>query len=115
MAHEPLIVALATAAGGDADSTAAAWLRDALFPAHRPEVAADDAAAATTLAFFRERSADLARRAVADAGLVPEALLVPAATGPTVRSYCPRCGRQFTVAAGRCEACGVALEAVPSP
>lgn len=106
--HEPLIVALANGEPGGPDSLAAAWFRDALFPARRPSIPADDPLTAAALQWFRDRSAQHARTAIASTGLKPDDLLMPASTPPDVRSYCPRCGRQFTVDAATCLACDLA-------
>lgn len=109
---EPLVVVLATRAGGG-PAAATAWLRDAVFPGDRGPVPPVDAAGAAALRWFRDRSAALARRAVADAGLDPDVLLAPPAAGPDVRSYCPGCGRQFSAEKGDCDACGLASIRVP--
>lgn len=104
--HEPLVVALVTGRPDGDQCVAAAWFRDALFPAHRPSVAPDDSRAVAALAWFRGRSGDFARLAVAAAGLDADGLLVPADMDPEILSFCPRCGRQFTVEVTTCLACG---------
>lgn len=111
---DPLVVVLATGAGGGT-AAATAWLRDVAHPGDRGPLAPDDAAASATLRRFRERSAALARRAVGDAGLDPDALLAPPAAGPDVRSYCPGCGRQFAAAGADCEACGLRAVTLAEP
>lgn len=105
-AFDPLVVVLATGTGGGT-AAATAWLRDAVHPGDRGPVAPRDAAGAAALRWFQDRSATLARQAVRDAGLDPDALLAPPAAGPDVRSYCPGCGRQFSTDAADCEACGL--------
>lgn len=106
--HEPLIVAIATGGPGGPDSLVAAWFRDALFPARRPSIPADDPLTTAALHWFHDRSAQHARTAIKSTGLEPDDLLIPAAAPPDVRSYCPRCGRQFAVDTATCLACGLA-------
>lgn len=109
--HEPLAVALATGARSGAQSAAEAWLRDAVFPAHRPRVSADDAPAAAALAWFRSRCVENARKAATDAGLDAASLLAAPEGGENERSYCPRCLRLFTRPATTCPGCD--LPALP--
>lgn len=105
--YEPLVTACAVRGTNDSTAVVEAWLRDAVHPLRRTAAEPADPVVQATLERYRERTARLARAAVATAGLDADALLAPPAGEPDVTGYCPRCCRGFTGPATRCTDCGL--------
>ena len=111
--YEPLVVTLVTGGGHRDNTTAAAFLRDVLYPSGGQTVTAGDEASQktvdTTIGWFRSRMGLHARQAVRESGLDPESLLMHVPVEQGVSTYCPRCSRQFIMPEGECSFCAVPL------
>ncbi len=85
---------------------ARSWLLDARHPM-LPVCPTEDRLAREIEEWYRRATIDAAEKFLSEIDLNPAELLHPdPPDGATVRSYCPRCLRQFEHATGNCESCG---------
>lgn len=112
---EPFVVAAVIGSPGSPSPAAAAHLRDVMFPAHRPAIdgaTAGAALVAATLDWYLARTRDAASRACVAAGFDSSGIFRETSDDSSVRTFCPRCARHYTVAGGECDVCGLELVAI---
>jgi hypothetical protein len=102
----PLAVAKALCAPDEFRTFARQILADLTLP-RLPLFASADPDAVATEQWWRAAMLGEVNTFIRGAGLDPAALLAaPVRAEPGLRSYCPRCGAQFVMAAGVCADCG---------